>query len=68
MTSIARSRDRAGYSGMRDDPFQEELCPGMAIEFRGPLRQRLLTHAREKIAATKRTIHDDSYTAVLRQR
>ena len=36
----------------------------MTIEFRGPLRQRPLTYAREKIAAAKRTIHNDSNAAV----
>src|ERR1700680_1787326 len=64
MTNITRSRDRAGYGWMRDDPFQKELRPVMTIEFRGPLRQRLLTQPREKVAATKGAIDDDGHTAI----
>ena len=68
MTSLARSWDCARHGRMRDDPFQEKLRPGMTIEFRGPLRQRLLAHAREEIAAAERAIHNDSHPAILGER
>src|SRR5438045_9200063 len=64
MTRITRGWDRAGYGGMRNDPFQKELRPGMTIEFRGPFRQRLLAHPCKKIAAAKWTIHNDCNPAI----
>jgi hypothetical protein len=37
---------------MRDGVLEEDVRPASRIEFRRPVRQRLILHARKQIAAT----------------
>src|SRR5438477_11338842 len=68
MLNVVRRRNRAGNRRMSDDPFQEKLRPGSAVEFSREIRQRFSADATEKIAAAKRTIHNDGDAALLRER
>src|SRR4051812_20183335 len=68
MARIIGRRDRAGHGWVRDDPFQEKLRPGSAVEFLGPFRQRFRSDSAEKIAAAEWTIDDHGHLLILRQR
>ena len=38
MLRLAGRGDGAGYRWVCHDPFEEKLCPGLAIEIAGPIR------------------------------
>ena len=52
---------------MRDDEFQEELCPVPAVDLARPFGHWVSLETVEKSTSLERTIDDDGHAPVLRQ-
>src|SRR6266446_8399869 len=53
---------------MSHNPLQQKLRPGMAIEFRGPWRERFCGNHFKHTATAKRTINHDPHAKFLGER
>lgn len=68
MIDARGGRNGAGHRRMRDDEFEEELCPVGAVELPRPGGKRMVLEQVEQLLAAERTVNDHAEAAVSGQR
>src|SRR5262245_33293571 len=60
--------DRASHGRVRNDEFEDDLCPARAADLRRPAWQRMALQLPRQLALAKRAVDDDGDAAIFCQR